>query len=239
MNTTKVPSEIQVTIEPGKEISLEHESFKNWDFFWNVEKMLSSKELDMIAEKVKINRLPDMLFGYNRFYLVYQPANFVLEINPLHMLDLACYNERKSNLVEVNEKEKEASLKNLSEDSLNFIYYRPCDVKVQYYNKWKDVKVEREDIQKIDPVADWTFSSSYMGTIGKLNDHKLYSFNPKFFSNFDSNKIYKQTEIKHTSDTLPVHRLGQDNPIVKYMEVHLYDDELCDNGLSQGNFRYI
>ena len=87
----------KIKIEPESPLVLEHEKVQDWNFFWNNERMLSTKELDMIGDSVKINRLPDMLFGYNRFYMVYAPGNFVLEINPLKMLDLVSYEERKAN----------------------------------------------------------------------------------------------------------------------------------------------
>jgi hypothetical protein len=157
----------------------------------------------------------------------------------LHMLDLACYSERNANFIEPDTLEKSLSDGQVGVSSL--IYYKPNEVKVQYYDKWKNLKIEREDVQKIDPLADWTFSSSYMGTLSRLNQHKLYSMNPNLFPASEKEKIEnitKPIEIKIAEgEELPVNRLGQDNPILKFMEVHLYDDELCDNGHSQGNFR--
>lgn len=233
-----------IPIEPQMEINLEHYNFSDWDFFWSVERMLSSKEMDMISDKVKINRLPDMLFGYNRFYLVNSKNNFLLEINPLHMLDLCNYQEREKKYINLDKKddkivktEEKSEHSNATSDS-NFIYYIPNEVKVQYYNKWKNMKIEREDVKKLDPTEDWSFSSSYMGTIGKLKDHRLFDTNSKHFENFDLLKEYKDVEIKQTDESLPIGRLGPDNTILKYMELNLYDDELCDNGLSMGNFRF-
>ena len=227
-----------IKIEPSTEIHLEHEKFEDWDFFWNVERMLSSKEMDIIADRVKINRLPDMLFGNNRFYIVNAKHNFVYEINPLHMLDLGSYSLRSEKLLS-EEKISKGEFSSQDKDP-NFIYFIPDDVKVQYYEKWKNMKIERDDVKKLDPVEDWTFSSSYMGTIIQLDRHGLLSNNVELFSEangYDPFKKYNNVKIEKTAEGLPVHRLGQENPIIKYMEINLYDDELCDNGLSMGNFR--
>jgi type 2A phosphatase activator TIP41 len=226
---------LKIKVEPLDEINLEHEKLGEWDFFYNCQKMLSGKELDMISDKMKVNRLPDMFYGYNRFYVVNKGANFCLEINPLDMIDLTSYAERNNKFMPVEKIQK--GLFDPTKDDPNFIYYQLPDVKVQYYDKWKDMKIERDDVQKVDPTSDWTFNSPYMGQIGKLSDNKLFISNSKHFEDFDLLKKYPDFDIKPTDEELPVNRLGQDNPIIKYMEVNLYEDELCDNGLSQGNFR--
>jgi hypothetical protein len=235
-NNLKALENILIPIEPLDDLKLNHEKINDWDFFWSVERMLSSKELDMIGDKVKINRLPEMLFGYNRFYLVNSKNNFLLEINPLQMLDLCNYEERKKkyldkNIITENKFDK-------STDEMNFVYYIPGDVKVQYYNKWKNIKVDREDVKIIDATEDWTFSSPYMGNIARLTDNRIFDSKcTNIFSDFDTLKQYNNPDIKFTDENLPVNRLGQENPILNYIEINLYDDELCDNGVSMGNFR--
>ena len=236
-------------IEPQALINLEHVKLGDWDIFYNTQNMLTSKELDMLMDKVKSSRLPDMFYGYNRFYITNSKRNFVLEINPIQMIDLCNYTERSTRLYLPTENNK------ISNGS---IYYLPNDIKVQFYNKWKNIKVDRDDIQKIDPISDWSFTSPYIGEISKLRTHKIYEENlDKFkdhfdFNNFDFsnleivNNSTSGVEIKNfdfvietTDEEIPLNRLSRDNPIVHYMEVNLFDDELNDNGLSQGNFRYF
>jgi type 2A phosphatase activator TIP41 len=215
-----------IKVEPLPKPEYEHFQHKDWHFYWNVQQMLSSKELDQLSDHMKINRLPDMLFGYNRFYFTNPAKDFIYEINPLQMLDLASFTERHSYLIP-----------DLSESNgrLNFIYYNPKEVKVKYYEKWKDLKVDRDDIQKVDPTMDWSFSSCYMGYVDKLSSHGIFEQTKLDVDPFTKTSI----TIEKTTEELPVHRLGKDNPIIKYMEVNLYDDELCDNGLAQGNLRYV
>jgi hypothetical protein len=219
-----------INIQLKDKKSLNHESESDWDFFWNNERMLSSKDMDILADKMKINRLPEMLFGNNIFYLVNSANNFVYEINPLEMLDMASYAWRQENIIKAE---------NILEvgDS-NFIYYTPSEVKVQYHKRWKEIKIEREDVKKLEPTEDWTFSSPYMGSIHYLDKHQIFdSISDQLKTPFDPFKNYSKFKIGKTELNLPVERLGQENPIIKYMEVNLFDDELNDNGVSMGNFR--
>lgn len=247
--------DLHIKIEPAATINLEHmKAESDWDFFYNSQKMLSSKELDMLMDKIKTNRLPDMFFGYNRFYIANAKHNFLLEIDPIQMVDICHFNERNSRFVNV----KDPNAK-INKDS---IYYIPNDIKVQFWDKWKNIKVDRNDIQKRDPTSDWTFTTAYMGGISKLKSHKIFEENSdKFkaqYSNIMDSLTFDNIEIKDSSENvnnqnqseedfvrieltneeLPLDKLGKDNPILHYTEVNLFDDELNDNGLAQGNFRY-
>lgn len=247
-----------IKIEPAATINLEHvkSESKDWDFFYNTQKMLSSKELDMLMDKVKSSRLPDMFYGYNRFYIANAKKDFLLEIDPIQMIDLCNYNERNSRYINISEN------KPLSEKN---IYYIPNEIKVQFYDKWKNIKVDRDDIQKKDPTSDWSFSTPYIGNVMRLKNHKIYAENLEKFQNHfdilnindvnsleikeemkDSNNSGQENEkvkingnfrIESTTEELPLTKLGRDNPILHYMEVNLFDDELNDNGLAQGNLR--
>jgi hypothetical protein len=256
--------DLHIKIEPAATINLEHiKAESNWDFFYNTQKMLSSKELDMLMDKIKTNRLPDMFFGYNRFYIANNKYNFLLEIDPIQMVDLCHFNERNSRFVDI--KDPNAKINKES------IYYIPNDIKVQFWDKWKNIKVDRNDIQKRDPTSDWTFTTAYMGGIAKLKSHKIFEENAeKFIAQYnidfdgiliDSLEIKSSDEdlsekkieeknqkvkyedefvrIELTNEELPLNKLGRDNPILHYTEVSLFDDELNDNGLAQGNFRYF
>lgn len=252
--------DLHIKIEPAATINLEHMKVeKEWDFFYNTQKMLSSKELDMLMDKIKTNRLPDMFFGYNRFYIANAKHNFVLEIDPIQMVDICHFNERNSRFVNI----KDPNAK-ISKDS---IYYIPKEIKVQFWDKWKNIKVDRNDIQKRDPTSDWTFTTTYMGGIAELKSHKIFEENlEKFKAQYNSIldplsmgdlNIKENSEepgtaegdkksngdffirIEPTNEELPLDKLGRDNPILHYTEVNLFDDELNDNGLAQGNFRYF
>jgi len=228
--------DLHIKLEPGALINLEHMKVEQeWDFFYNNQKMLSSKELDLLMDKIKTNRLPDMFFGYNRFFITNVKHNFILEIDPIQMVDLCHFNERNSRFIKFDEYNV------IKKDS---IYYIPNEIKVQFWDKWKNIKVDRTDIQKKDPTSDWTFTTAYMGGISKLNEHKVFEENSEKFkiqyNNIDFENKNSENDlfiIEPTKEELPLDKLGRENPILHYTEVNLFDDELNDNGLAQGNFR--
>ena len=233
-------------VDPDNEIKFEHIKSTNgqWHFFYNTDKMLSSKELDMISDKVKSGRLPSMFYGYNRLYITNPKCNFIFEINPLKMMDLCDYNERNSRFFNKD---------NGQNPLIDSVYYLPPDIKVQFYDKWKNITVDRTDIQKKVPTDDWSFSTPYIGGITHLKNHKIYEDNyAQLNSHFENLKIKlednaqakgiennneKGFSVELTNEEIPLGMLGQDNPIIHYLEVNLFDDELDDHGLAQGNFR--
>ncbi len=228
--------DLHIKLEPGELINLEHIKIESdWDFFYNNKKMLSSKELDSLIDKIKTNRLPDMFFGYNRFYIANAKHNFVLQIDPIEMVDLCLFNERNGRFINIKEN---------NEIKINSIYFIPNEIKVQFWDKWKNIKVDRTDIQKKDPTSDWTYTTAYMGDIRNLNTHKIFEGNSEIFkSKYDhidfeyNNKENQLITVVPTDEELPLDKLGRDNPILNYIELNLFDDELNDNGLAQGNFR--
>jgi type 2A phosphatase activator TIP41 len=205
-----------IIIEKEKEIELQEFKYKNWQFFYNNDKMYTTKELDMVLDRVKVTNVPEMFYGHNRFYFINPAFDFIYEINPLQMIDLVSYLQRKAAL------------------DLNNIYYEPNVIKVRNHEIWKNVKVERDDIIIAEPTMDWTYSSCYMGKIGKLRDSKFFDID-KF--NIDLFTFY-EPKVVPTDEAIPLHRLGPDNPLEKYIEINLFEDELGDNGHSHGNFRF-
>ena len=149
----------------NKEISLSKFSHKGWDFYSHSEYMMNSVDLDLlckenISAKLYIDHLPEVFYGYNRLFVVNESKNFCYEFNPLQFMSLTKYDIRKKLY---DEKE---------------IYYIPPDVKVQHHKTWDNIKVEgRDDIKRIEPTCDWSFSSPYMGyysSIFKSDINKFY-----------------------------------------------------------------
>lgn len=228
-------------VDPNREIKFEHvkSNDKEWHFFFTTDKMLSSKELDLIGDKVK-SKLPSMFYGFNRFYITNPKKNFIFEINPIKMMDLCNFKERNSRLLNLENKE---NLKPL----MDSIYYFPPDIKVQFYEKWKNIKCDRKDIQKKEPTDDWSYSTPYIGNFGTLRSHSIFENNSaQFTTNFENFRNTDDAHVKDgcnisvelTNEDIPLDMLGQDNPIIHYMVCNLFDDELDDHGLAQGNFRY-
>lgn len=216
----------------------------NYLFLWNLQTMLTTKELDILADKTKTDNLPEMFFGYNRFFIIFpKEKNLILEVNPIHILEYTNYEIIKQSFVDV----KNPDLKD-NKYNVNPSYYFPEDCKCQFYNKWKQTKVpEQTDIQSKTAISDWAFSSPYMGHFQEFNSHKLlqehlkgsYEYLNIYFDKENKDENFNKTKIirEFTNDKIPVERLTPENPVLKYWEIPLFDDELNDNGLSMGNFR--
>lgn len=246
----------KIKIEPEKEITLSSFQQNNEKdinpnetvFLWNSQPMLSSKELDILSDKVKAPKIPDMFYGYNRFYILFpRKCNFIYEINPIQMLDLSNY--LLMNEVYVHTEKQEKDEKEGSGSNENCIYYKPSPLKVQFYEKWKEIKVpDNVELEKIEATADCFYASSYMGHASKFSNHliyKQYMENKLNSSNSDLLKGFIEisegnTRIKRelTDENIPIERLIPPNPVIKYWEIPLYDDELNDNGVTIANFRF-
>ena len=217
-------SEFKLKLPPkNKEISLNKFSHKGWDFYSHTEYMMNSVDLDLLCKenksaKLYIDHLPEVFYGYNRLFVVNKEKNFCYEFNPLQFMSLTKYDIRQK----------------LYDDKK--IYYIPPQVKVQYHKTWDNIKVEgRDDIKRVEATSDWSFSSPYMGNISSIAKSEINMFYPDI-------KDDKSFEIKFGNDTngikIPLEKLGPQNKIIEYCQVDFFEDELSDNGISEGKIRF-
>ena len=203
-----------------KKINFEKFSHKNWDFYSHIEYMMSSKimdELTSTSDYIQIKLLPEVLNGYNRLFLINKDNNFAYEFSPLKILDLTNFEIRKK------------AFENKS------IYYIPPEVKVQFHDEWKDIKVEgKEEIKEQESISDWTFCSPSMGNICTIPNSEIANFYEE--EKLDKDKIFK-TEIDDKI-SIPIEKLTPQNPIIHYSEVIFYEDELGDNGICESKIRF-
>jgi len=170
----------------NNEIILSKFNHKGWDFYSHSENMMNSKDLDILIKnkdenKLHINHLPEIFYGFNRLFLINKTKNFCYEFNPLQMLSLANYTQRKKLL-----KEKE-------------IYYIPNQAKSQY-SKTDDTKNEE----------DWSFSSPYMGHITSINNSPMSKYYPeiketKVFKKEKTNIKYPETKVENVLNYNQIH----------------------------------
>jgi len=170
----------------NNEIILSKFNHKGWDFYSHSENMMNSKDLDILIKnkdenKLHINHLPEIFYGFNRLFLINKSKNFCYEFNPLQMLSLANYSQRKKLL-----KEKE-------------IYYIPNQAKSQY-SKIDDTKNEE----------DWSFSSPYMGHITSINNSPMSKYYPeiketKVFKKEKTNLKYPETKVENVLNYNQIH----------------------------------
>ena len=172
----------------NNEILLTKYSHKGWDFFSHAENMMNSTDLDLLIKnkeenKLFINHLPEIFYGFNRLFLINKSKNFCYEFNPLQMLSLTNYNIRNKLL-----QEKE-------------IYYIPSQAKSQY-SKSGDEDIKNEE--------DWSFSSPYMGHITSIDKTVMSKYYPeiketKKFIIEKSNIKFPETKIENVLNYNQIH----------------------------------
>ena len=207
----------------NKEITLSKFSHKGWDFYSHSEYMMNSVDLDLLCKekdssKLYIDHLPEVFYGYNRLYVVNESKNFCYEFNPLQFMSLTKFDIRQKLFDEKD------------------IYYVPPEVKVQYHKTWENMKLEgRDDIKRIKPTSDWSFSSPYMGFYSSIYKSSINNFYPSI-------KEDKKFEKKYGEQTggvlIPMEKLKPENKIIEYYQVEFFEDELSDNGISEGKIRF-
>lgn len=189
-------------VTPEKELIFQSFSHKGWKMYWLNEKMISSTNVDKLMPLFKINRLPEMLYANNRALIINESKDIVIDFNPFDMLNFSCFKEREKYFTSKDTEQIETKIENLSLESnksLQRVYYIPSELKVQYSEKWKNLKVDRDDIQNIEPTSDWTFSSPFMGVISNLNSHII-------FLKGQNITVNPNLAIKLTSEDIPVNR---------------------------------
>jgi len=97
-------------------------------------------------------------------------------------------------------------------DALSFVENKKDVMKVAMADAWREARVETSDIQEVVKPFDWTYTTAYKGTLTG-SDKKL-------------------KEIT-TEEEIDIEKLKQKEKILFYEDVHLYEDELADNGCAQ------
>ena len=124
----------------------------------------------------------------------------------------------------------------------------PTPIEVKGSHLWKEKDMTKiQDLKTLEKTFNWSFSTPYKGTVNKFSQvsHSIHT------DEVQLDTILKPEELKtkdpnlhtivldHLSDVpIPLEMLGQDNPILYYGEVVLFEDELGDKGFSKVNIRF-
>lgn len=96
------------------------------------------------------------------------------------------------------------------------------DIEVAPSAKWKELNKEKlEKYGKTTTPFDWTYETSYGGDISSKTS------------------TYTTNSQAPINDGIPIPLLMKNEPITKYFEVYLYEDELADNGIAQALLRCV
>lgn len=129
-----------------------------------------------------------------------------------------------------------------NEKTLNCIDIVPASVKVEQSKHWEGKDTSKiKDFQQVTQTSDWTYSTPYKGTTRYLSGAAK---SIKEATNLD----LAAEETKENTDhlrvqqvaeaTIPFDKLGPENPIVHFSEIHLFECDLEDCGYAMSKVRY-
>lgn len=127
--------------------------------------------------------MPEMIFGDNMVSLTHLPTRWSLTFSTPDALDAVDKTDRNM-------------------------------LKVAHAHDWESTReLTTRKIKEVVRPYDWSYSTTYTGTLQPPPDHPALLFRP-------------------TSKSIPIDRLKRRDPILFFDEVFLYESELDDNGIS-------
>lgn len=107
-------------------------------------------------------------------------------------------------------------------DALKLVSKDAPDIQVAPSAKWKERNKEKlEKYGKVTTIYDWTYETPYQGDI--ISEDKSFTIN----------------DDVPAEQGIPLTLLRKNEPIKKYFEIHLFEDELADNGIAQAVVRCV
>jgi type 2A phosphatase activator TIP41 len=218
--------------EINNDVQSETHKEKDWTFTFEKSRISTSTELDQMVDALKLQGIPDIVFGKNKFTMVYGPNNFTYRVNAADSLAYCNYEKVKNCFQETYDKTSKV-------DAINVI---PAELKIKQSEFWKHKKVDdKTDVKVLEKISDWTYSTPYKGSVGPAEKKKDIGEITISLDNLSLNTADKSIQVPYlesTKDDINLANLGPSNPIKYYNEITLFEDELGDCGLSQSNFRF-
>jgi len=194
---------------PGQ-VFTEQYAQNGWKFIFKKSAISPSKDLDQMSHDLKLQGIPDIVYGNSSAQLIFEEKNFVYEILAKDALQYANYEKRKQLFKETYDET----------DNAEVILDSPVELKIKEAQYWKDKKVSKDaDIKVLEKISDWSYSTPYRGSVRIHDMSKKEVLSPKVV-------------LKKTDDEIPLGNLTQKNPIKWFGEFTLFEDELGDCGLT-------
>ncbi|EGR31112.1 tip41-like family protein, putative [Ichthyophthirius multifiliis] len=201
-----------------------------WRFEFSKSGIMPSQQLDNLKDELKLNNIPDVVFGENCGRFIYNDADFCLEFSPKDSLCLTNFQSRKNAYLDLSQNQNIKHYK-----QLNNCTVIPSEVKVKYSQQWKNKKPQdpTTEVRVIEQISDVFFSTPYKGTIKKVSTLIDPQQNENYFINAFENQLHLEElqqltlpYVEKTNDELPLHNLTEQNPIKWSTMIHLWEDEL-------------
>ena len=211
------------------------EYLNGWKFEVSKTQILKSTELDQLTDRLKLQRVPDIVYGNNSFEIHHVKSGLTFWISAIDSLSYANIARRK-----------EAFLPNYGQtkttEVLDCIQAEPTEVKVKEAKYWQNKAAPLDGgLKVLEKLSDWTYSTPYKGTIllkQKHRDLEDISIDLGVITTNATMKDVAKVYLQETDEEIPIKRLGMDNPILWNDSIVLFEDELDDSGLSQSHFRF-
>eukprot|EP00826_Nyctotherus_ovalis_P056682 TRINITY_DN7700_c0_g1_i1.p1 TRINITY_DN7700_c0_g1~~TRINITY_DN7700_c0_g1_i1.p1 ORF type:complete len:324 (+),score=105.32 TRINITY_DN7700_c0_g1_i1:83-1054(+) len=216
----------------------------DWTLLFTKAGMLNTAENEKFASAVKVRRIPDAFYGYNSLYLVNSKRDFVYKMAATEMLELCCLEVRKSHSFlsleegktieemkpSVDEENEKCSARKEIYNPINAI---PTTVLAKQSEMWQKKDFSKiKDFQHIEVTDDWTYTTPYKGSLNYLSTSPIPNYSAKHSTEASLVNTYP------TSNEIPFHKLGKDNPVLHFDEVHFFEDDLDDLGFAQAMVRF-
>ena len=156
---------------------------------------------------------PEMVFGENQVVLWHAKSGFTLYFNTTEALKYTLF-----------EKQNRGTDRSQLQVKLNVEKKNTC---ANIDNK------EMIDVKPLDIDYDWTYTSSYAGSLGRA----VYSDNNKTWNCEGENS--ETMRIEATEERIDFEKLKVREPILWHHTVNLYEDELHDHGISRYQVRVV
>jgi len=194
------------------ENSIEGIQYCDWTFRSCKRNILNSEELEDWMKTLHVKNLPEMVFGHNYLQLSYKNG-LTFRFNAF--------------------------------DALRRVDHDGDISQVSYAEEWtasKSATLDSGEIQMDTLKYDWSFTTDYQGTIitpDIMQPEERILTPPK--SDFSSNDTGENSETENLprigeplecNEKIDFHMLKTRDPILFFSEIHLYEDELSDNGIS-------
>ena len=198
-----------------------------WEITLRQGAMMPSTEIDALEHSMPGIKLPAMIYKNSQVLLINQTNKFCFEFNPIDALKLCAFEERERSLYRGGE---------MKSSHVNVI---PDPVKVAMAHHWENRSIpvssifRENDSEEVKvsslPVfgsSEWTYTTPYKGLLKGLPQDQ----------GFD--ELPENVQLEATEESIPLSRLGTNNPILWGGEVLFYEDELDDCGQSRFYMRF-
>lgn len=179
-----------------------------WKLEAYIQPLTRSDEIDELAAREKLCKVPDMYCGGASLRLTHLSTKTLLELDVLDALRCCRWDPPPP-----------LSQQPIIGDSTG---PRLGSIRCQFADRWRP-QTDNPDVRELQVTSDWTCSTSYWGSTYRIADGER--------------RLLDSNAWQATEETLPMELLRRQDEISWYQEILFWEDELADNGLCRLSVR--